>query len=214
MNIIRFEETPTANQGSVSTNTTASPFGGSGIIIWVIFGVVILALIGYFVYQSIKTKVENKRTKAAAAEYERNSKLYWYETTVKLNKLIDLNHQTHENFVVSIGEYKMSHINMATKSLLNDILDEYEFKNFIIQNPKFQKEVQEIQMLRDLNSNLWEKKFGILLADFKKYVPEAQKIATEAARSNVDDLKTPEQIESAFEEKYKERLLEKRNAMN
>ncbi|TDV23280.1 hypothetical protein BCF59_0626 [Mycoplasmopsis mustelae] len=188
---------------------TSSPFGGisgGNIALWIILGVIFVLLLGYFLFQYIKSRIERKRTKAATAEFKKNSKIYWYETTVKINKLIQLNRKTHSEFVVSIGKLKMSQINNTTKNILDDLLDEYEFKNFIIQNPSFTKEVQEIERLRDLNSNLWDKKIPNLLSDFEKNIKLAKEELEEVQRTSFFELKSQEEIEATFEETYNKKL--------
>ncbi|UWV79509.1 hypothetical protein NW066_02820 [Mycoplasmopsis felis] len=96
----------------------------------------------------------------------------------------------------------MSEINRAIKNVIDQIFDEYEFKNFILQNPKFQKEIQELDMLRDLNSNLWQKKLEKVLTDFNNYEETALNEAKNSIRTSLENLKTKEELNIWMEQKY------------
>lgn len=183
-------------------NQTFFSAEAGNIIIWVVLAIILCLLIVYFLYQFIKGKIEKKRTKQATEEFEKNSSIYWYEIVIKINKLILLNKYTHDNFVPSIGKYTMSEINRATKNVIDQIFDEYEFKNFILQNPKFQKEIQELDMLRDLNSNLWQKKLEKVLTDFNNYEEPALNEAKNSIRTSLENLKTKEELNIWMEQKY------------
>lgn len=183
-------------------NQTFFSAEAGNIIIWVVLAIILCLLIVYFLYQFIKGKIEKKRTKQATEEFEKNSSIYWYEIVIKINKLILLNKYTHDNFVPSIGKYTMSEINRATKNVIDQIFDEYEFKNFILQNPKFQKEIQELDMLRDLNSNLWQKKLEKVLTDFNNYEETALNEAKNYIRTSLENLKTKEELNIWMEQKY------------
>lgn len=183
-------------------NQTFFSTEAGNIIIWVVLAIILCLLIVYFLYQFIKGKIEKKRTKQATEEFEKNSSIYWYEIVIKINKLILLNKYTHDNFVPSIGKYTMSEINRATKNVIDQIFDEYEFKNFILQNPKFQKEIQELDMLRDLNSNLWQKKLEKVLTDFNNYEETALNEAKNYIRTSLENLKTKEELNIWMEQKY------------
>ncbi|WP_322901703.1 MHJ_0274 family protein [Mycoplasmopsis felis] len=183
-------------------NQTFFSAEAGNIIIWVVLAIILCLLIVYFLYQFIKGKIEKKRTKQATEEFEKNSSIYWYEIVIKINKLILLNKYTHDNFVPSIGKYTMSEINRATKNVIDQIFDEYEFKNFILQNPKFQKEIQELDMLRDLNSNLWQKKLEKVLTDFNNYEETALNEAKNSIRTSLENLKTKEELNIWMEQKY------------
>ncbi|WP_322935397.1 hypothetical protein RRG40_03220 [Mycoplasmopsis felis] len=183
-------------------NQTFFSAEAGNIIIWVVLAIILCLLIVYFLYQFIKGKIEKKRTKQATEEFEKNSSIYWYEIVIKINKLILLNKYTHDNFVPSIGKYTMSEINRATKNVIDQIFDEYEFKNFILQNPKFQKEIQELDMLRNLNSNLWQKKLEKVLTDFNNYEETALNEAKNSIRTSLENLKTKEELNIWMEQKY------------
>ncbi|WP_416322465.1 hypothetical protein O7983_000514 [Mycoplasmopsis felis] len=183
-------------------NQTFFSAEAGNIIIWVVLAIILCLLIVYFLYQFIKGKIEKKRTKQATEEFEKNSSIYWYEIVIKINKLILLNKYTHDKFVPSIGKYTMSEINRATKNVIDQIFDEYEFKNFILQNPKFQKEIQELDMLRDLNSNLWQKKLEKVLTDFNNYEETALNEAKNSIRTSLENLKTKEELNIWMEQKY------------
>lgn len=183
-------------------NQTFFSAEAGNIIIWVVLAIILCLLIVYFLYQFIKGKIEKKRTKQATEEFEKNSSIYWYEIVIKINKLILLNKYTHDNFVPSIGKYTMSEINRATKNVIDQIFDEYEFKNFILQNPKFQKEIQELDMLRDLNSNLWQNKLEKVLTDFNNYEETALNEAKNSIRTSLENLKTKEELNIWMEQKY------------
>ncbi|MCU4706308.1 MHJ_0274 family protein [Mycoplasma sp. CSL7503-lung] len=180
-----FEETNT----TTTSSSSISALGSGNIIIWVILGV-LLTLIGvYFIYSYIKEKIEKKRTRIAAKEFENDSLKYRYELMVKINKLVELNAKIHDDFVVSIGEYKMGQINNATRELLENIMSSYEYKTFIIPDEKLNNLKTKLNMLKDLNSNLWNKKLNEIIVYFKNEEDKIYKQVKEQNKTEIDDLK-------------------------
>ncbi|QKT05446.1 MHJ_0274 family protein [Mycoplasma sp. OR1901] len=196
-----FEEANTTTKSS-----SISALGSGNIIIWVILGV-LLTLIGvYFIYSYVKEKIEKKRTRIAAKEFENDSIKYRYELMIKVNKLIELNTKIHDNFVVSIGEYKMGEINNATRELLDTMMNSYEYKTFIIPDEKLNDLKLKLNMLKDLNSNLWNKKLNDLIEFFKKEEVKIHKQVTEQNKTEIEDLKDAKVIHQEIETMHSEFL--------
>ncbi|VEU68920.1 Uncharacterised protein [Mycoplasmopsis canis] len=196
-----------------ASSENSSIFGGdSSVIIWIILGVLISLLVIYFIYSWIKDKINKKKTRQAAIQLEKNAAIYWYETTLKINELIRLNRIQHENFVVSIGEFKMSEINNAASDTINDLMNEYEFKNYLLSNEKYSTYVSNIKVLKDLNLNLWDKKLSnSSLKFFEDELPKSEKAAREAISTELSDLKSTSELYDEIKAKYNEKLDKKVN---
>ncbi|MBN4083321.1 hypothetical protein JXZ92_00595 [Mycoplasma sp. CSL10137] len=206
-----FEETNT----TTTSSSSISALGSGNIIIWVILGV-LLSLIGvYFVYSYIKEKIEKKRTRIAAKEFENDSLKYRYELMVKINELIELNTKIHDDFVVSIGEYKMGQINNATRELLENIMSSYEYKTFVIPDEKLNNLKTKINMLKDLNSNLWNKKLNEIIIYFKEEEDKIHKQVKEQNKTEIDDLKDINLIKEELKNMHNEALIKsKKESLN
>ncbi|ATO30981.1 hypothetical protein CO229_02560 [Mycoplasmopsis bovirhinis] len=192
------------NNKNSNTNSTSSVFGtDSSIIIWVILGILILLLLAYILYSYIKEKINAKKTKEAAMQLDKNAAIYYHEVTVKINELIKLNTLEHSNFVVSVGKYKMSHLNYAAAQTISDILEEYEFKNYIVSSQKYETFIANLKVLRDLNSNLWDKKLSqSSIKYFNDLLPEAYQRAKEAISSELTDLRANEILINEIKTRY------------
>ncbi|SYV97450.1 Uncharacterised protein, partial [Mycoplasmopsis edwardii] len=49
----------------------------------------------------------------------------------------------------------MRELNNAASETLEEMMNEYEFKNFLISSEKYTNFVGNVRVLKDLNSNLW-----------------------------------------------------------
>ncbi|MEA4190899.1 MHJ_0274 family protein [Mycoplasma sp. 2248] len=136
------------------------------IAIWVILGVVLLALASYILYQFIKDKIAKKKQRQAHFEFTQEAIVYVYELNVMVNKLIKLNKVKHDEFVPSIGEYTMSEINNNTRNILVKVFKSPEFREFLFKNPAHEIFIKNLEQLRDCNSNLWAKKIPNVLEYF------------------------------------------------
>ncbi|WBP83782.1 MHJ_0274 family protein [Mycoplasmopsis edwardii] len=211
MNILYSE-----NNSSTSNSSSGGIFGGdSSIIIWIILGVLIALLVAYFIYSWIKERIKKKKNKLAAIQMEKNSVIYWNEIAVKINELVKLNREKQENFVVSIGEFKMRELNNAASETLEEMMNEYEFKNFLISSEKYTNFVGNVRVLKDLNSNLWDKKLSnTVLKFFEQEVEKSEKAAKEANSTELNELKSPETLKEEIKEKYLSKLNKQEEVIN
>ncbi|QNM93888.1 hypothetical protein H9M94_01270 [Mycoplasma sp. Pen4] len=158
-------------------NAQASSSIGTGInssvIVWILFGVIVLAFSVFILYQYIKDKLAHKRSKQAALELARDAAVFVRDLTIKINELFVLNREQLEKFVPSIGEYKMSEINQNTKAIIVEILKSPQYRSYLHENPKYGELVTNLIALKDLNANLWDTKAPMVIEFFDKNIQKA-----------------------------------------
>ncbi|WP_322962395.1 hypothetical protein RRG39_02680 [Mycoplasmopsis cynos] len=193
-----------SNTAQQPQSSAASIFGAdSSIIIWVILGVLVALLGIYFVYSWIKERIKNKKNKLAAAQLEKNSIIYWYELAIKIDYLIKLNREEQDKFIVSIGKLKMRDLNNAAKETINEIMSSYEFKNYISTNQKYSEFVNNLVILKDLNSNLWDKKLSNSVINFFiNQIEPAYLEAKKAITTELNDLKEQNDLKNEIQKQY------------
>lgn len=167
---MNYFETNASSSSSISSSFT----NNSGtIIMFVLLGVVVLALLGFILYSYIRDKIKVKKTKAEIQQFSIESKQYANEITVEINEIIQLNKKALQDFQVSVGKVKMSDINHAASFLINDLLERDRFKRFIMANKE-----QHVDFLRHLNNlkeikpNSWDKKILDSLTYFENKYQE------------------------------------------
>lgn len=91
-------------------------------------------------------------------------------------------------------------------------MNEYEFKNYLLSNEKYSTYVSNIKVLKDLNSNLWDKKLSnSSLKFFEDELPKSEKAAREAISTELSDLKSTSELYDEIKAKYNEKLGKKVN---
>ncbi|WP_027121226.1 MHJ_0274 family protein [Mycoplasma leonicaptivi] len=202
-----FAETNSTNTQTNSSALANLSGNSANVIIWVIFGFLVVLLLGWFAYQSIKERQKRKKTKLAAIEFEKQAKVFRYEIIQKILCLIDINNKQHEEFVVSIGQYKMKDLNNAAKSTIEEMMDTFEFKNYIKENPLYKDLLHNIILLKDLNSNMWDKKLeNNAILYFNNNINSSLHEAKESKETEIESLKTKEDLFNEVNSLYLSKL--------
>lgn len=167
-------------------------------LIIIIAVVMVVLLIGVFGFQVIAERKKRKKIKQEKAKLDAIRKETIFSSSFKVNAIIEHNNLLLNNFVVSIGEYKMSEINNKIKNLLIDITQEPNFINSFVKfnDEKIDSSFDEnIRKLIETKSNLWNKKIN----DVIKYFQDFENLLI-----NDDETKKQEYLEN--KKNYLERI--------
>ncbi|MEA4115203.1 hypothetical protein VBM87_00155 [Mycoplasma sp. 744] len=135
----------------------------SGAGTWIILGVVVVIIIIFLIYSSIKNKMKKNKMKKDKIEFENRASYFKKIYLAKLKVLIDKNNQLIQEFEPSIGEYKMGQIVDVAHKFLNTFASDKNFKEYIV-NADSQNDLLSLYIqLRDTRSNLWNKKIENVL---------------------------------------------------
>lgn len=137
-------------------------------VIWIILGVFLALLIGFFIYSFIKEKIQRKKIKEAAELLKNEGEVFHREIVIKVNQLIRLNQEQLDNFEVSIGKYKMSDITLSAHNILKNYAASDSFKTYITNEPKYKDFLINYVALKDNKSNLWANKQANEIKYFEK----------------------------------------------
>ncbi|WLP85908.1 MHJ_0274 family protein [Mycoplasma seminis] len=167
---------------------------GFNVGIWIFFAIVMSLFLAWVVWQYVKDKRRQKKTKLQAAEFAKESAIYVYDLTIMMNELFKLNRQTLDEFVPSIGKYTMGEINANTRNLLIKIQKSPEYREFLHENPKYHEFNHNFTALRDLNANLWDKKGTKYVEYFINYVQSATDEVEKHNKTEIETLFKEESI--------------------
>ncbi|WP_025755328.1 MHJ_0274 family protein [Mycoplasmopsis cricetuli] len=140
---------------------------GNNLFVYIILGALVLAVLGFVIWQNINNKLKKRKQKRESDAFENDSREYVNYLIVEINEIINLTKHELNNFQVSIGSVKMSDINLSANALLNDIVQRDKFKRYVLSNPNYSDFVLKISALKDAKANLWENKFEYLIDYFK-----------------------------------------------
>ncbi|QCZ36620.1 MHJ_0274 family protein [Mycoplasma nasistruthionis] len=184
----------------------------TSIIMWIIFGVIILGFTAWILYQWLKDKRNQKKAKQVAFQLSQEAAVHVYDLTIMINELVELNKVTLSEFVPSIGQYKMSEINNAARVCLNEMLKSGDYREYLHENKKYAEFVSNLRALKDCNANIWDTKASQVLTFFKNHLEASKKDLEQYAATTVDNLfKDPESLKNIIKEKYEKALNEQQN---
>ncbi|EFF41509.1 MHJ_0274 family protein [Mycoplasmopsis alligatoris] len=169
-----------------------------GMVMWIIFGVIIAALVIFFAYAAIKDSIKNKKIKKEKAEFELEAKNFYKKAIIKTNVIIEKNQKLLSEFQVSIGKYKMSELTDTTRDILSEQIKEKDFKMFLIKNPEYATFVQNYVNLMDTKSNNWLKNNKNELSYFEQLKTDLDQEFFNQAQN---------ELSFEIEEKYEKQLL-------
>lgn len=122
---------------------------------WILFGIIVAALVIYFIYSFIKDKIAKKRRKLKQIELINKTEQYKKHIVLRLHFLIKHNQKLIDEFVPSIGEYKMNYIVDTARKYLIEKQKESDFKELIIDNIDAKDIFTNYTYLRDVRSTNW-----------------------------------------------------------
>ncbi len=142
-------------------------------VIWLIFGLLIAALIGFLVFSFLKDKRKNKKIVQKRIELRRATVKTAKELAIKIYTLIEINEENLKKVIPGKSDIKMKNVNSTARYFLKDVYDSKAFRVLYIESedadPKYAKNIKK---LIDTNSNLWDKYCKDEILYFKKFHDE------------------------------------------
>lgn len=137
--------------------------------IWLIFGLLLAALIGFLVFSFFKDKIKNRKIAQKRYELRRATIKTSKELAIRIYTLIEINNKYVKEIVPGRSKIKMKEINFKARNFLKQIYDSKAFKTIYIDSddtdPKYAKNLKN---LIDQKSNLWNKYCNEEIEYFKK----------------------------------------------
>ncbi|UUM19703.1 MULTISPECIES: MHJ_0274 family protein [unclassified Mycoplasma] len=149
------------------------------IFIWIVFGALVSLVAGFFLFKTIKDKIDARKEKKLLEQFKAEAKEYSQTLIISINRLIELNEEELENFKVSIGDMKMKDINAIPIEYLNHVMTLDRFKRFVLPNPEMQDFVKNLNHLKDIKPNSWMKKCSKEIYFFKEQAKKAKELISE-----------------------------------
>lgn len=138
-------------------------------VIWVIFGLLILLLIGFLLYSYLNERKKNRRLAQKRLELKRATIKTSKELAIRIYHLIQFNEEQVNLIIAGQSTVKMKEINFFSRQFLKKIYDSKAFKTIYI-DPEDADPVYatNIKFLIDKKSNLWNKYCSNQIDYFKK----------------------------------------------
>ncbi|VEU70690.1 MHJ_0274 family protein [Mycoplasmopsis glycophila] len=194
-------------------NTTSSASGlMSPIILYATLGVLVLIIVIFFLYSWIKEKRTKSQIRKATYELQKETAIYLFELSHKMLALLDENTKAQDEFIPSVGKYKMPQLNQAAKEIIEEEIKSPRFQACFKETEKHNSYVQTIFEIKDTNSNLWDKHLPHLRDYFAKTIEDANNEIKFLDEKSPLETKNPDRIKEDLIIEYKERL--EQNAKN
>ena len=140
---------------------------------WLIFGLLIAALVGFLLFTFFKDKRKNRKITEKRIELRRATARSSKELAIKIYTLIELNEEFIKEVKPGSSRIKMKNVTITCRRFLKDIYDSKAFKVLYIESDEADPEYSKnIKKLIDVNSNLWSKHCVEEISYFKKFYDE------------------------------------------
>lgn len=142
-------------------------------VVWLIFGLLIVGLVGFLVFSFIKDKRKNKKIIQKRIELRRATAKTSKELAIRIYTLIEMNDEFLKEVQPGFSKVKMKNVNATSRNFLKEIYDSKAFKTLYIESdeadPMYSKNIKN---LIDTSSNLWTKYCQEEILYFKKFHDE------------------------------------------
>ncbi|TQC54207.1 hypothetical protein E1I18_00320 [Mycoplasmopsis mucosicanis] len=134
---------------------------------WIILIVVVALLVIFFVYSFIKERIKKKKRRIKQMEFMNKADEVKKMTIIELSLLLKKNEELLNNFVPSVGEYKMKEVVQSARQYLLDKHNQPDFKEYIINNVEQKELYKYFALLKDERCTLWKS-----FTEVYKYIDE------------------------------------------
>ncbi|BAP00979.1 hypothetical protein MCAL160_0368 [Mycoplasmopsis californica HAZ160_1] len=125
-------------------------------IMWIIFGVVVVLLIGFIVFSAIKDRIAKKKRRMQEIAFKALAQERKEATVIMLQLLVAKNQEVLDSFEPSIGSFKMSQVVDTARDFLLQYQQEKEFKDYVSTYTGNKTLMKHYAILRDRRSTLWK----------------------------------------------------------
>ncbi|UVD81570.1 hypothetical protein NV226_02480 [Mycoplasma iguanae] len=143
---------------------------------WIILAVLLGAIVFFFFFQWFSNIRKRKKQKKLNEQFLIDQEKAKFEIIATISTIIEQNQKHLDNFVVSVGLYKMSDINNFAKESLKKIQQTKNY-NLFVKNEDFPI-LQDLDLylnnLSKTKSNLWSRNCIIELEYFQKQKQELE----------------------------------------
>ena len=141
--------------------------------IWIVFGVILAALIGFLVFSFVRDKRKNMKITQKRMELKRETIKASKKLAIRIYTLVELIQQWLTEVKPGSSKLKMRHVNAIARIFLKNIYDSKEFKIIYIDSEEADPDyARNLKMLIDHNSNMWSKYCAKEIEYFKKFYDE------------------------------------------
>ena len=153
----------------LDTREESKPADPNNWVIWVIFGLLIVLLIGFLLYSYLNERRKNRRLAQKRLELKRATIKTSKELAIRIYYLIEFNQNQVDAIIPGQSNIKMKEINFFARQFLKKIYDSKAFKTLYIE-PEDADSIyaNNIKILIEKKSNLWAKYCPEQIAYFKK----------------------------------------------
>lgn len=177
-----------APSSSTASSTASSSGGPGGYTMWIILGVLVVVIVGLFVFTAIKDKIKKNKKKKETAIFKQKTNDQLNILNIRLKTLIEINEKFLDEFKPSIGKFKMGDIVNVAINYLNNIEKDPEFREFIVDSDNTADFLRAFVKLSHTRCNNWAKQ----CEDVKKYFDEKVKKIDEDLVKEVSEKATQE----------------------
>lgn len=125
---------------------------------WLIFGLLILALVGFLLFTFLKDKRKNRKIAEKRIELRRATVKASKELAIKIYTLIEINKELIDQVKPGTSKIKMKDVTNSSRIFLKEIYDSKTFKVIYIESDEADPQYAiNLKKLIDTNSNLWYK---------------------------------------------------------
>ncbi|MGL4252317.1 MAG: MHJ_0274 family protein [Metamycoplasmataceae bacterium] len=139
----------------------------TGWVMWLVMGLLVGVMIFFLGFSYYRDKKKNKIIIYKKIELKNITEKTSKEISLRINTIVEVNHEKVEKFVPSIGELTMKEINTISKDLLKDIYKSNLFKKIYLAEDYDPQFADNLKSLIDQKSNHWNKKCAKELEYFK-----------------------------------------------
>ena len=150
-----------------------------GMTMWIILGGLIGVVVIFLLVTTTLDRKKKKRVKIEKAELAKGVESSGTNISKKVTRLVAKNKKLLDNFVPSIGKFKMSDINKKAKDELKVIKESEDFKLIKHMEKEYVKFEKHTNNLIENKSNNWDKNNKDDISFFKEYkfVPEKKEVS-------------------------------------
>ncbi|MGL5617643.1 MAG: MHJ_0274 family protein [Metamycoplasmataceae bacterium] len=130
----------------------------TGWVMWLVMGLLVGVMIFFLGFSYYRDKKKNKIMIYKKIELKNITEKTSKEISLRINTIVEVNHEKIENFVPSIGELTMKEINTISKDMLKDIYKSNLFKKIYLAEDYDPEFADNLKNLINQKSNHWSKK--------------------------------------------------------
>jgi len=150
-----------------------------GTVMWIVLGSLVGVVIIFLIVTTILERKKNKKVKVEGEKLLIQKRESSWKIAEKVNIVAARNKKLLDEFVPSIGKYKMSEVKDMARKDLQDFMQtkEYKVAKSLDENEEM---IEKYEFLLRTPSTQWEQKYTDILKKFRRWEKEKRTQAIEA----------------------------------